>query len=283
MTEKNGTTVASLLEDFSLEMTAKDIPELHEAAMRLPVGTRMNITALASEELSQRMAAARAARDAGLLPVAHIAARRLGSGAELEQTLSALESEGLSERVFVVGGDPRTPHGPFGSAFDIIRSEVLAARGVREVGIAGYPEGHPDIVDEQLWTALREKTEMLRAQGLAASITTQFGFDEAPILRWLVRLREIGIDCPVRIGMPGPTNVRRLLGFARRFGVTSSAGIVRKYGLSMTNLIGSAGPDRLLMNLARGYRAEVHGDVRVHMYAFGGLEATARWAEQAVE
>jgi methylenetetrahydrofolate reductase (NADPH) len=262
-------------------MTGKDAPELSGAAALLPAGTRMNVTFLASEDLSLRLAAARAVREAGLRPVPHIAARRLGSASELEQVLTALEAEGLSERVFVIGGDPSTPHGPYGSALDVIRSGILVEHGVREVGIGGYPEGHPDISDELLWTALRKKTEALREQGLATSIITQFGFDEAPILAWLTRVRELGIDVPVRIGVPGPTNVKRLLGFARRFGVASSAGIVRKYGLSMTNLIGNAGPDRLLENLADGYRADVHGDVRVHLYTFGGLEATAQWTRRA--
>lgn len=279
MTENDTAALAPLLGDFSLEMTGKDIAELPEAAARLRPGTRVNVTSLASEDLSLRLAAARAVRDAGLLPVPHIAARRLGDEAELEQMLTALQSEGLSERVFVIGGDPRAPHGPYGSALDVIRSGLLAAHGVREVGIAGYPDGHPDISDEVLWSALHEKIQALHAQGITASITTQFGFDEAPILTWLARVRELGIDCTVRIGIPGPTNVRRLLGFARRFGVASSAGIVRKYGLSMTNLIGSAGPDRLLGDLARGYLARVHGDVRVHLYTFGGLAATTQWMQ----
>lgn len=181
----------------------------------------------------------------------------------------------------MIGGDPKTPQGPFASALDVIRSGLLPAHGVREVGIGGYPEGHPDIGQEQLWQALRDKSEALRQQGLAGSIITQFGFDEKPILSWLERVRESGIDLPVRIGAPGPTSVKRLLGFARRFGVASSAGIARKYGLSMTNLIGNAGPDRLLEHLHRGYREETHGEVRVHLYTFGGLVQTARWARQA--
>lgn len=274
-------TFTSLLDDFSLEMTGKDVPELADAAALLPTGTRMNVTFLASEDLELRLTAARAVREAGLLPVPHIAARRLRSAAELDEILSALRTEGLSERVFIIGGDPSTPHGPYSSALDVIRSGLLAQHGVHEVGIGGYPEGHPDISDELLWSALRDKTDALREEGLKASIITQFGFDEAPILAWIARVRELGIDAPVSVGVPGPTNVKRLLGFARRFGVASSAGIVRKYGLSMTNLIGNAGPDRLLENLARGYRADTHGDVRVHLYTFGGLAATAQWTQRA--
>lgn len=272
---------SSLLDDFSVEMTGKDIPELAEMSGLLPASTRVNVTFLASEDLSLRLSAARAVREAGLIPVPHIAARRLSGQSELEEVLSELAAARLSERVFVIGGDPKTPHGPYASALDVIRSGLLPEHGVREVGIGGYPEGHPDISDQMLWQALRDKSEALREQDLGGSIITQFGFDEKPILSWLERVRETGIDLPVRVGVPGPTSVKRLLGFARRFGVASSAGIARKYGLSMTNLIGNAGPDRLLENLYRGYREEVHGDVRVHLYTFGGLDATARWVRQA--
>ncbi|MFC6258378.1 methylenetetrahydrofolate reductase, partial [Kocuria oceani] len=85
---------------------------------------------------------------------------------------------------------------------------------------------------------------------------------------------------PVRIGVPGPAGVRRLLGHARRFGVATSAGIAQKYGLSLTHLLGTAGPDRFLHDLAAGYDAEAHGPVRLHFYTFGGLGATACWVRQ---
>jgi hypothetical protein len=35
--------------------------------------------------------------------------------------------------------------------------------------------------------------------------------------------------------LPGPAGVRRLLRYAARFGVSTSAGIARKYGLSLTS------------------------------------------------
>jgi methylenetetrahydrofolate reductase (NADPH) len=71
--------------------------------------------------------------------------------------------------------------------------------------------------------------------------------------------------------------VKRLLGFARRFGISSSAGIVKKYGFSLANLVGTAGPERLIDQLADGLDPTVHGDVAVHFYTFGGVEATSQW------
>jgi methylenetetrahydrofolate reductase (NADPH) len=93
-------------------------------------------------------------------------------------------------------------------------------------------------------------------------------------------VRRRGVDTPVRIGVPGPAGVRRLLGYARRFGVGTSAGIVQKYGFSLTNLLGTAGPDRFLRDLAAGLDPAVHGQVLLHFYTFGGLRATAEWVRE---
>ena len=271
---------AALLRDFSLEMTGKDVPALEEAAAVVPAGTRINVTFLGNEDLGMRVAAARAVREHGFVPVPHLSARRLRSQGELEEFLAALAEVGAAEHVFVVGGDPETPEGPYPDSLSVIRTGVLPRHGVRGVGVSGYPEGHPGIDDAALWSALTDKTAAIREQGLEPEVITQFGFDEDPVLQWLAEVRRRGVDTPVRIGVPGPAGVRRLLGYARRFGVGTSAGIVQKYGFSLTNLLGTAGPDRFLRDLAAGLDPAVHGQVLLHFYTFGGLRATAEWVRE---
>ena len=268
---------SSLLDDFSLEMTGKDVPALTEAQDVLPAGTRINVTFLGNEDLPMRLAAASAVRAAGHIPVPHISARRLSSAAELEKFLGALSDAGAVENVFVVAGDPAEPMGPYEDSLAVIASGLPAAHGARHVSISGYPEGHPDIDAETLWSALEQKLAAVRDQGLEASIITQFGFDTTPVLAWLEELRARGIDVPVRIGVPGPAGVKRLLGYARRFGVGTSASIAHKYGFSLTNLLGTAGPDRFLNQLAAEHDPARHGVVKLHFYTFGGLRPTAEW------
>jgi methylenetetrahydrofolate reductase (NADPH) len=100
-------------------------------------------------------------------------------------------------------------------------------------------------------------------------------------LHWLDELRGSGVDAAVRIGVPGPAGIRRLLGYARRFGVQTSAGIVSKYGFSLTNLMGSAGPERFVDALSSRLDIARHGPVSLHFYTFGGIRATAQWVHQA--
>jgi len=270
-TTQRAANLTRLLDGFSLEMTGKDTGEVAGAA--IPAGTRVNVTFLGSEDRDMRLAAARELENHGLVPVPHLSARRLRSHDELAEFLAALNTD----RVFAVGGDPATPHGPFPDALSIIESGLLEAHGIRTVSIAGYPEGHPDISDRCLEKALIDKHAAVTGRGLGGEIITQFGFDVDPILDWISGVREKGIDLPVRIGVPGPAGIRKLLRFAARFGVGASASIARKYGLSLTNLMGTAGPDRFLRALATDYHPDRHGEVKLHFYTFGGLRATSEW------
>lgn len=265
-----------LLDDHSIEITAKDTSAITEAAPHLAPGTAVNVTFLGSEDTELRREACRVVRRNGMRPVPHLSARRLTSEAELTGLLDGLEADGATEEVFVVGGDPATPHGPYDDALALIKTGLLREHGVRRVGITGYPEGHPHIDDIRLWSALEDKLAALAEQGLEGSITTQFGFDAAAVTSWIESVRGRGIDVPIRVGVPGPAGIRRLLGYARRFGVRSSAGIVGKYGISLTNLMGTAGPDRFVDDLTDRL-GDGHGEVKVHFYTFGGVGATAAW------
>ncbi|MFJ3231844.1 methylenetetrahydrofolate reductase [Streptomyces sp. NPDC086787] len=266
-----------MLEDFSLEMTGKDVAQLEQAHAGIPRGTRVNVTYLGNEDLRMRLDAARAVKRLGFVPVPHISARRIPSRSDLEAFLAGLAADGTAENVFVVGGDPARPEGPYEDALAVLRSGLLERHGVRHVGISGYPEGHPAITERTLWSALTDKSAHLAAGGLAGDVITQFGFAVEPVLAWVERVRARGVTVPIRIGVPGPAGVRRLLGYATRFGVGTSASIARKYGFSLTNLMGTAGPDRFLRDLAGQYDVHRHGDLKVHFYTFGGLSATSEW------
>ncbi|MFT4210987.1 MAG: methylenetetrahydrofolate reductase [Microbacterium sp.] len=264
-------------------MTGKDVPGLREAAHVIPAGTRINVTFLGNEDLEMRVAAAAAARELGFTPVPHISARRIRSQAQLEEFLSALAQVGATEHVFCVGGDPAEPEGPYPDSLSVIRTGLLPDHGVKEVSIAGYPEGHPDIPGEVLWRHLDDKSAALAEQGLDAVILTQFAFDTDPVTAWIEQVRSRGVQSQIRVGTPGPAGIKRLLGFARRFGIGANAMIVKKYGFSLTNLMGTAGPDRFVSDLAALLAQNpASGDVRLHFYTFGGLLATAQWAREYV-
>ncbi|MEO8114853.1 MAG: methylenetetrahydrofolate reductase [Phenylobacterium sp.] len=270
-------TLQGLLRGYSLEMIAKDIEPLRAAARAIPPGAQVSITSLPNEDFTTRVRAAEAVRALGFTPVPHIAARRLASAAELESFLADLAAAGV-DQVFIIAGDTPRAEGPYDDALAVIRTGLLGRYGVRHVGISGYPEGHPSIPEAELWRALRDKQAALKDLGHTVSIMTQFGFDAAPILTWLERLRGEGMAAPVRVGVAGPTGAKALLRYAARCGVEASAKVMAKYGVSLTRLLGVAGPDRIILDLAQGFDPEVHGRASLHFYPFGGFLKTAEWA-----
>jgi methylenetetrahydrofolate reductase (NADPH) len=269
--------VSTVLDDFSMEMTGKDVAKVENAASVIPPGTRINVTFLENEDQAMRVNAAAAAKHLGFTPVPHISARRLGSRETLEEFLTALRDVEATENVFVVGGDPPVPVGPYEDSLALIESGVLQEYGVRHISIAGYPDGHPDIPANVLWSALEKKVAALSSLEIPAAVITQVDFDVDRVLSWVAEVREHGIELPIRVGVPGPASVKLLLGFAARLGVSTSATIARKYGLSVTNLLGKAGPDRFVRDLAAGLDPAKHGEVKLHFYTFGGFKTTAEW------
>ena len=271
------TRLRSLLNNYSIEMTAKDVAHLEQAADVIPPGTKIPVTFLPGETFEMRIAAAKRVRELGFLPSPHISARRLSSQQELEGYLAGLQREVGTDHAFVVAGDPPQPMGPYEDALSIIRSELLAKYGIRRVGISGYPEGHPDIGNEKLWQAMRDKKIAIQERGHDFAVVTQFSFDAEPVLAWLEQVRKAGVEATVRVGVPGPASVKRLLAFAARCGVGASTKVLSKYGISITKLLSTAGPDQIVRDYAAALDPAKHGNVLLHFYPFGGLRATAEW------
>ncbi len=260
----------------SLEMTAKDVAALREAAPLIPPETPVAITFLPGEDAQARIEATLAVRQLGFEPMPHFSARRITSAIEFEHYLYAVVARAGVRRCFVVAGDPSQPQGPFPDSMALIGSGVFEGAGVKAIGIGGHPEGHPIMSVDQCWAVIDEKVAAIEGRGMAPLIVTQFAFDAAPVLRWLEILRARGIEAPVRIGVPGPAGIKRLLKFAAHCGVGASASVMKKYGVSITNLLGNAGPDRLVSQFAAALD-DAHGMVRLHFYPFGGIANTARW------
>jgi methylenetetrahydrofolate reductase (NADPH) len=269
--------VSTVLDDFSMEMTGKDVAKVENAAGVIPPGTRINVTFLENEDLDTRVAAAAAVKRLGFTPVPHISVRRLRSQAMLEEYLSALRDIEASDNVLVVGGDPTTPLGPYSESAAVIESGLLEKYGVKHIAMSGHPSGDPNIPADVLIPSLQKKAAALAKRGIPGTIITQVDFDVDRVLQWLAEVREAGVDIPIRVGVPGPASVKLLLGFASRLGLSTSATIAKKYGLSVANLLGKAGPENFIRDLQAGLNPDKHGVVKLHFYTFGGFKTTAEW------
>jgi len=269
--------IAGFMQNFSVEATRPSDADI-AALSELPRGTRVYISAVPHRAAEESVTAAIRLRAAGLEPVPHVAVRNFASIDALDDFLARLNGEAEVRRVLVIAGD-RGEHGPFRCAADAIDSGLFRRRGIRALGIAGYPEGHPKIGNDALFKALAEKIAAAEATGLAVEIVTQFCFDARAILDYVARLRAFGFEHPLRIGLVGPTSLSALLRYASRCGVrTSAQALARRSGM-LRQMFALTMPDDLIRALADAAPSRVSA----HFFSFGGLPSTARWAQAVAD
>jgi methylenetetrahydrofolate reductase (NADPH) len=269
--------IAAFMAGFSIEATRPSAADIAALAV-LKRGTRLYLSAVPNRPAEESLAAAKQVRAAGLEPVPHVAVRNFASEQALDEFLARLNGEAGVDNVLVIAGD-RGEYGPFRRALDAIDNGVLRRRGIRSIGIAGYPQGHPRIGDDELNRALREKIAAAEATGLAVEIVTQFCFDARAILDFVARLRGFGFDHRVRVGLVGPTSLTSLMRYASRCGVRASAqGLARRSGM-MRQMFALTTPDDLIRTLAETASA----GIVPHFFSFGGVPATGRWTRAVAD
>jgi methylenetetrahydrofolate reductase (NADH) len=270
--------IASFMRGASLEATRPDATDIAALKAALPPGTPVYLSAIPGRPHEELVEQAAYVRAAGLEPVPHLAVRNFVSADVLAHLLDRLTGEAGVRKLLVIAGDRGEPAGPFRGALEAIDSGLIARSGISEIGISGYPDGHPRIADLQLERILAAKLEAAVQIGLRVVIVTQFSLDAAPIIAWVKRLRAQGLDHPVRIGLAGPTSLTTLMRYAKRCGVRASAqGLARNAGL-MKHLLGASAPDGIIRALIEANRDGELGDIAPHLFPFGGIGATGRWA-----
>ena len=268
---------ADLVSCGSIEMSAH-LADARTLGGLLPAGTKVYVNHLPRHTLADTLAALQAVHAAGLEPVPHVAARRVASREELDEYLTrAVRSAGV-RKVLLIGGDDPQPLGAFEDSTALLKSGALAACGVREISIAGYPEGHARIPQAALERAMGEKLAIAKAQGLGVHVVTQFSFAPARVIEYCTALARNAPGEPVYVGLAGPADPVTLLRFAQRCGVSASLRALRAQGMGLVRLVTHTDPGEQLTSVAR--YCSTHDNcnvVGVHLFSFGGAAKTAQW------
>jgi methylenetetrahydrofolate reductase (NADPH) len=272
-------SLAELVRSASLETAVKNIAEVDAWRGVVPAGTHTYIPWLPAFPWHHQVAVGARLRAAGFVPVPHVAARRLPDAASAGDLLARLAGEAGVDSVLLIGGDVDKAVGPYDSAAALLRTGLLERHGIRHVGLAGYPEGHPKIPQAALREQLAGKIALTCAAGLQPFVVSQFCFEAEAIVEWLQALRRAHADVPVRIGLAGPASIRTLIAYGTRCGVGASLRAIKSQGISLTRLVSQTGPEDILEALARA-RLDGRLDDRaaLHFFSFGGVERTTLWA-----
>ena len=247
---------------------------VRDKAGALPPGSTVTVTASPTHGIEATLMLAEwlAARGHAVIP--HLSAHMIRDRAHLADLLGRARAAGLRE-VFVVGGDGQQ-HAEFRDGLALLQAMQEIGHPFERIGIPAYPEGHADISHDVLLRALKAK------QPFAHSMTTQMSFNPTAVAEWVRRVRAEGVQLPVHLGVPGVTELSKLMTIAARIGVADSARYLKKNRQMVGHLInpGSFGPDAFLEALG-GTIADPVADVAgVHLFTFNQVEATAAWQQR---
>jgi methylenetetrahydrofolate reductase (NADH) len=269
---------AELVACGSLEMGA-DTPEAaRRIAEVLPAGTPVYVSHRPGREIGAALETLVAVRRAGLEPVPHLAARRIASRTEARGFIDKAVRRAGVGKVLLVAGDGAEPAGPYADSAALLAEDFIGPSGITQIGLAGYPEGHPRIAPGTLDEALARKLELAARHGLKVHLVTQFSFAPNRIVAYCADVARRAPGVPVYVGLAGPSNPLALARYAQRCGVSASLRALQAEGIKAVRLFTHVDPTAQLMALAaRLPSGGARNVVGVHLYSFGGVARTAAW------
>ncbi|MFI7617574.1 methylenetetrahydrofolate reductase [Nonomuraea terrae] len=208
----------------------------------------------------------------------HLPARQFLDQQHVADVVARLR-EARVRSVFVIGGDAPKPAGAFENAYALLRAMEEVHHPFEEIGIGGYPEGHPAISQQALDLSLKQKAPM------ATHIITQICFNAGTTASWAADLAGAGIDLPIHVGIPGPVNRQKLMRISAGIGLGQSARFLRKQQSLLWRFLlpGGYDPTKLTRRLAVA-ASKTGGNLRgLHIFTFGDLRETELWRRRLLD
>ena len=234
--------------NFSLEIgphsDLETLPALKDVYITFLPGGDFNETASKADELVKK----------GFNPIPHFPARSIQNEPQLKEYVSRCKDVGVKQAL-IIGGS-RDPVGDFDSAIQLLETGYFEQM---KIGIAGHPEGSPDISDSKLEKAMIDK------KPYADYIVTQWLLDPKLIIDFISKQ-----TVPVHVVITGPLKITSLIKFANIVGAKNSINFLKSNFSKALDLMKPKDPNDLIE------KVKSHSDY-FHIYTFGGLKETNKW------
>jgi len=234
--------------NFSLEITMKTdlstLPKVKDVYITMLPGDSFKSVATKAKELVQ----------SGFNPVPHFPARSIKNLFELKEYVGMCKENGVKQAL-VIGGSTQ-PIGDFHCSLQLLETGLFEGF---KIGIAGHPDGSPDISDSDLDKAMKEK------KPYADYIVTQWLLDSKLIADFISKQ-----TLPVHVGITGPLKISSLIKFASIVGAKNSLNFIKSNATKAVDLIKPRDPNDLIKKLENSTK-------NFHIYTFGGLKETNKW------
>jgi len=237
--------------NFSLEIGQ------HTDLETLPPVKDVYITLLPDEDYVETAKKSGDLAKKGFNPVPHFPARSITDEAQLNDYISRCKDFGVKQAL-VIGGS-REQIGVFDSSIQILETGYFEEL---KIGIAGHPEGSPDISDSNLEKAMKDK------KPYADYIVTQWLLEPQPIIDFISKQ-----SIPVHVGVTGPMKITSLIKFANIVGAKNSINFLKSNFSRAIDLLKPKDPSDLIGKVKKFSE-------NFHIYTFGGLKETNKWLEE---
>ena len=209
---------------FSLEISPKTdldtLPSLKDVYITMLPGGDYKDTAKQAVNLVK----------SGYNPIPHFPARSIETETQLKDYISICKDGGVKQAL-IIGGS-REPIGKFDSSIQLLETGYFEKM---KIGIAGHPEGSPDISDSKLEKAMEDK------KPYADYIVTQWLMDPQLIIDFISKQ-----SVPVHVGITGPLKITSLIKFANIVGAKNSINFLKSNFSKALDLMKPKDPNELI-------------------------------------
>ena len=223
----------------------------------LPKVKDVYITMLPGNDFREVANKAKELVQSGFNPVPHFPARSIKNLNDLRDYVSMCKDFGVKQAL-IIGGSSE-PVGDYHCSMQLLETGLF--KGFK-IGIAGHPEGSPDISDFDLEKAMQDK------KPFADYIVTQWLLNPDPIAEFISKQ-----SLPVHVGITGPLKISSLIKFANIVGAKNSINFLKSNASKALDLLKPSDPNDLITKL-KGLTNDFH------IYTFGGLKETNKWLEK---
>tara|TARA_B100000686_G_scaffold338496_1_gene411105 strand:+ start:162 stop:866 length:705 start_codon:yes stop_codon:yes gene_type:complete len=220
------------------------LPKVQDVYITMLPGNNFREVANKAKELVQ----------SGFNAVPHFPARSIKNLNNLKDYVSMCKDFGVKQ-VLVIGGSSE-PIGDYHCSLQLLETGLF--KGLK-IGIAGHPEGSPDISDSDLEKAMQDK------KPFADYIVTQWLLNPDSIAKFISKQ-----SLPVHVGITGPLKISSLIKFANIVGAKNSINFLKSNASKALDLLKPSDPNDLI-NKLKG------STDNFHIYTFGGLKETNEW------
>ena len=274
--------IKNLISNYTIETTPNVYSKIGVLSNLLLPKTHVYITYLPDEDINNIYITAKKIKEEGLIPIPHLPARTIENYRSLEKYMGNLAEEYGIKNILIIGGSGNQK-GNISSSIEILKTGLIDKFKFTNVGVAGHPDGNPDITKIELDKAIIEKNKIAENTNAKLYIVTQFFFNVSSFIDWENHLKSLNNKLEIHAGIPGPANLKTLIGFAKSCGVGNSIKFLTKQAFNVTKIATTNVPDKLIYDLSSYKSLNSDSNLKkIHFYPFGGMKRTSGWANALI-